>query len=58
MNKILKAVLPFAVIKRLSMAYSVFRTLLESPSAAKAMLWGEGERRLASVDSFILLRTG
>ena len=45
MNKILKAVLPFAVIKRLSMAYSVFRTLLESPSAAKAMLWGEGERR-------------
>ena len=26
------------------MAYSVFLTALDSPSAAKAMLWGEGER--------------
>ena len=45
MIKLLKAFLPFAIFKRLSMAYSVGLTLLDSPSATKAMLWGEGERR-------------
>lgn len=44
MTRFLKAILPFALFKRLSMAYSVFLTALDSPSAAKAMLWGEGEK--------------
>lgn len=44
MIRLLKALLPFAVFKRLSMAYSVGLTLLDSPSAAWAMLWGEGEK--------------
>jgi FkbM family methyltransferase len=44
MIRILKALLPFAIFKRLSMAYAVGLTLLDSPSAAKAMLWGRGER--------------
>jgi FkbM family methyltransferase len=44
MTRFLKAILPFSLFKRLSMAYSVFLTALDSPSAAKAMLWGEGER--------------
>ena len=44
MIRLLKALLPFAIFKRLSMAYSVGLTLLDSPSAAWAMLWGEGER--------------
>jgi len=33
------------MFKRLAMAYSVFRTLLDSPAAARAMLWGEGQRQ-------------
>lgn len=45
MSRFLQSVLPFAVFKRLSMAYSVFLTLLDSPPAAWAMLRGEGERR-------------
>lgn len=44
MNRFFKALLPFAVFKRLSMAYSVWLTLLDSPAAAWVMLWGEGER--------------
>ena len=44
MNRFLKALLPFAVFKRLSMAYSAGLTLLDSPAAAWGMLWGEGER--------------
>jgi len=45
MTRLLKALLPFAVFKRLAMAYSVGLTLLDSPAAAWAMLWGKGERR-------------
>jgi FkbM family methyltransferase len=45
MNRLLKAFLPFALFKRLSMAYSVFCTFLDSPSAATGMVWGLGERR-------------
>jgi len=45
MNRLLKAFLPFAVFKRLSMAYSVFCTFLDSPAAATSMVCGEGERR-------------
>ncbi len=45
MSRLLRSILPFALFKRLALAYSVFRTLLDSPSAAFAMLWGEGERR-------------
>jgi FkbM family methyltransferase len=44
MTRFLKAILPFSLFRRLSMAYSVFLTALDSPSAATAMLWGEGER--------------
>jgi FkbM family methyltransferase len=44
MTRFLKAILPFSLFKRLSMAYSVFLTALDSPAAAKAMLWGEGEK--------------
>ena len=44
MNRFLKALLPFAVFKRLSMAYSAGLTLLDSPAAAWGMLCGEGER--------------
>jgi FkbM family methyltransferase len=44
MTRFLKAILPFSLFRRLSMAYSVCLTALDSPSAAKAMLWGEGER--------------
>jgi len=44
MIRLLKALLPFAIFKRLSVAYSVGLTLLDSPSAAWAMLWGEGQR--------------
>ncbi len=45
MNRFLKALLPFAVFKRLSMAYSIGLTLVDSPAAAWSMVWGEGERR-------------
>jgi FkbM family methyltransferase len=44
MTRFLKAILPFSLFKRLSMAYSVFLTALDSPAAAKAMLLGKGER--------------
>lgn len=44
MNRFLKALLPFAVFKRLSMAYSVGLTLLDSPAAAWSMVFGQGER--------------
>jgi len=45
MKRLLKVVLPFAVFKKLSMAYSVFRTFMDSPSAGVGMLLGEGERQ-------------
>jgi FkbM family methyltransferase len=44
MKRFLKALLPFAVFRRLSMGYSVGLTLLDSPAAACGMLWGKGER--------------
>ena len=44
MTRLIKALLPFAVFRRLALAYSVFRTLLDSPSQAGAMIWGRGER--------------
>ncbi len=45
MIRLLKPLLPFAIFKRLSLAYSIGLTLLDSPSAAWTMLWGEGDRR-------------
>lgn len=45
MTDLLKAILPFWVFKKLSLGYSAFRTLLDSPAAAIAMLGGKGERR-------------
>jgi FkbM family methyltransferase len=44
MTRFLRAILPFPLFRLLSKAYSVALTFLDSPSAAKAMLWGEGER--------------
>lgn len=39
-----KAVIPFWALNSLSFVYSVIRTMLDSPSAGKDMLYGKGER--------------
>jgi FkbM family methyltransferase len=44
MTSLFKAFPPFWAFKRLAFAYSTFRTLLDSPAAAMAMLAGKGER--------------
>ncbi len=44
MTRLLKTILPFWAFKRLAYGYSVFRTLLDSPNAAMAMIAGKGER--------------
>jgi FkbM family methyltransferase len=44
MTSLFKAFLPFWAFKKLAFAYSTFRTLLDSPAAAMAMLAGNGER--------------
>lgn len=44
MTQLIKAILPFWAFKRLAYGYSVFRTLLDTPAAAMAMIVGKGER--------------
>ena len=44
MTSLLKAILPFWAFDKLAYGYSVLRTLFDSPGAAKAMLFGQGER--------------